>query len=116
MDADHARDVACILRIVVCICRQIQEILVSLGDKESSFVGSSQWIGAIELSYILDEYLGITSKVRDRRLVVWHMLWSVCCTMPQTNTIACDSISTYSTAQLMYLTHAETMRTLATRL
>lgn len=36
---------------------------MKLGDKEASFVGSSNWIGAIELSYILDEYLGITSKV-----------------------------------------------------
>jgi hypothetical protein len=44
-------------------CRQIQELLVSLKDKEASFIGSSKWIGAIELSYILDEYLGVTSKV-----------------------------------------------------
>jgi hypothetical protein len=39
---------------------------VSLKDKEASFIGSSNWIGAIELSYILDEYLGVTSKVRLR--------------------------------------------------
>lgn len=39
---------------------------MSLGDKEASFTGSSNWIGAIELSYILDEYLGITSKVGAR--------------------------------------------------
>jgi hypothetical protein len=32
-------------------------------DKPPTFVGSSQWIGAIELSYILDEYLGVTSKI-----------------------------------------------------
>jgi hypothetical protein len=44
--------------------RQIQEVLVSLKDKEASFIGSNKWIGAIELSYILDEYLGVTSKVR----------------------------------------------------
>ena len=37
--------------------RQIQEILVKLGDKQSAFVGSKNWIGAIELGYILDEYL-----------------------------------------------------------
>lgn len=43
--------------------RQIQEVLVALKDKEASFIGSSNWIGAIELSYILDEYLGVTSKV-----------------------------------------------------
>ncbi len=28
-----------------------------------SFVGSSQWIGAIELSYVLDDYLGVTCKI-----------------------------------------------------
>ncbi|GJP39134.1 hypothetical protein CLOM_g23521, partial [Closterium sp. NIES-68] len=33
------------------------------GDKEPSFVGSSQWIGAIELSFILDHLLGVTCKV-----------------------------------------------------
>lgn len=43
--------------------REIQEILVRLGDKERSFVGSKQWIGAIELSYVLDEYLGVTCKI-----------------------------------------------------
>ncbi|GAX79905.1 hypothetical protein CEUSTIGMA_g7345.t1 [Chlamydomonas eustigma] len=43
--------------------REIQEILVKLGDKEKSFVGSTKWIGAIELSYVLDEYLGVTSKI-----------------------------------------------------
>eukprot|EP00882_Tetradesmus_deserticola_P025693 GHRQ01028246.1.p1 GENE.GHRQ01028246.1~~GHRQ01028246.1.p1 ORF type:complete len:114 (-),score=11.56 GHRQ01028246.1:797-1138(-) len=44
-------------------CRQIQQVLVALKDKGASFIGSSNWIGAIELSYILDEYLGVTSKV-----------------------------------------------------
>jgi len=29
--------------------RQIQETLVALDDKPASFVGSSKWIGAIEL-------------------------------------------------------------------
>ncbi|GJP65223.1 hypothetical protein CLOP_g22136 [Closterium sp. NIES-67] len=43
--------------------RRIQEALVELGDKEPSFVGSSQWIGAIELSFILDHLLGVTCKV-----------------------------------------------------
>ena len=33
------------------------------GDKPSSFVGSKQWIGAIELGYILDTLLGASSKV-----------------------------------------------------
>ncbi|EFJ48649.1 hypothetical protein VOLCADRAFT_60450, partial [Volvox carteri f. nagariensis] len=43
--------------------RTIQQVLACLGDKPSSFVGSCNWIGAIELSYILDEYLGVTSKI-----------------------------------------------------
>lgn len=34
-----------------------------LGDKPREFIGSRQWIGAIELSYILDEYLGVVSKI-----------------------------------------------------
>lgn len=34
-----------------------------LGDKDASFVGSSNWIGAIELSYVLDDYLDVTCKV-----------------------------------------------------
>ncbi len=33
------------------------------GDKPVEFVGSKQWIGAIELGYVLDTLLGITSKV-----------------------------------------------------
>jgi hypothetical protein len=45
------------------IHREIQQLLVKLGDKPSSFVGSSNWVGAIELSYILDEYLGVVSKI-----------------------------------------------------
>lgn len=43
--------------------RDIQSTLVKLGDKDPSFIGSNQWIGAIELSYILDDYLGVTSKI-----------------------------------------------------
>ena len=43
--------------------REIQETLVGLGDKPSTFVGSKQWIGAIEISFILDSLLGVSSKV-----------------------------------------------------
>ena len=35
------------------------------GDKEASFVGSSQWIGALELSFVLDTLLGVTCRVLD---------------------------------------------------
>ena len=43
--------------------REIQDILVRLGDKPSEFSGSSQWIGAIEIGFILDELLGISCKI-----------------------------------------------------
>ena len=36
---------------------------VCAGDKPRSFVGSRNWIGAIELGYVLDELLGVTCKV-----------------------------------------------------
>jgi hypothetical protein len=52
------------LPIPKTICREIQSLLVKLGDKDPSFIGSSNWIGAIELSYVLGEYLGVTSKAR----------------------------------------------------
>ena len=35
------------------------------GDKESSFVGSKQWIGALELSFVLETLLGVTSRILD---------------------------------------------------
>ena len=31
--------------------RCIQETLVKIGDKESQFVGSKQWIGSVEVRY-----------------------------------------------------------------
>ena len=30
------------------------------GDKQPNFVGSSQWIGSMEIGYYLDEVLGVT--------------------------------------------------------
>lgn len=36
---------------------------LSAGDKPRSFVGSKQWIGAIELGFILDTLLGVSCKV-----------------------------------------------------
>ncbi|GKU93216.1 hypothetical protein SLEP1_g6824 [Rubroshorea leprosula] len=43
--------------------REIQLTLVDIGDKDHSFIGSREWIGAIELSFVLDKLLGISSKV-----------------------------------------------------
>lgn len=47
--------------------RMIQEVLVEIGDKEPSFIGSQEWIGAIELSFVLDKLLGVTSKILNVR-------------------------------------------------
>ncbi|KAK9726725.1 hypothetical protein RND81_05G233300 [Saponaria officinalis] len=47
--------------------REIQEALVEIGDKDPSFIGSREWIGAIELSYVLDKLLGVTCKVMNLR-------------------------------------------------
>lgn len=41
----------------------IQSCLVKIGDKPSDFVGSKRWIGAVELSYVLDELGGFSSKI-----------------------------------------------------
>ncbi|KAK9794344.1 hypothetical protein WJX73_005949 [Symbiochloris irregularis] len=43
--------------------QEIQQALVDLGDKPRSFVGSKQWIGAIELGMILEARLGLTYRV-----------------------------------------------------
>uniref|UniRef100_A0A0R0JIF4 Ufm1-specific protease n=1 Tax=Glycine max TaxID=3847 RepID=A0A0R0JIF4_SOYBN len=47
--------------------REIQQTLVEIGDKDPSFVGSRDWIGAIELSFVLDKLLGVTCKVINVR-------------------------------------------------
>ncbi|MEQ2281923.1 Ufm1-specific protease 2 [Ameca splendens] len=43
--------------------KEIQQALVNVGDKQSSFVGSRQWIGSIEVQAVLDHLLGVTSKI-----------------------------------------------------
>ncbi|KAL7601803.1 hypothetical protein Lser_V15G21368 [Lactuca serriola] len=47
--------------------REIQESLVEIGDKDASFIGSRDWIGAIELSFVLDKLLGVSCKVINVR-------------------------------------------------
>lgn len=47
--------------------REIQQSLVEIGDKDPSFVGSREWIGAIELSFVLDKLLGVSCKVMNVR-------------------------------------------------
>lgn len=43
--------------------KKIQQALVAMNDKPSSFVGSSQWIGAFEISLCLDYFYGISCKI-----------------------------------------------------
>lgn len=33
---------------------------MEIGDKDRSFIGSREWIGAIELSFVLDKLLGVS--------------------------------------------------------
>lgn len=43
--------------------REIQECLHSIGDKPSSFVGSKQWIGSTEVSFALQYFLDIDTRI-----------------------------------------------------
>lgn len=43
--------------------KEIQQALVDVGDKQPGFVGSHQWIGSIEVQLVLNQLLGITSKI-----------------------------------------------------
>ncbi|XP_072857482.2 ufm1-specific protease 2 isoform X1 [Pogona vitticeps] len=43
--------------------KEIQQALVDVGDKPPEFIGSRQWIGSIEVQLVLNQLLGITSKI-----------------------------------------------------
>jgi hypothetical protein len=45
--------------------REIQQALVALDDKPRSFVGSRQWIGAVEVSLVLGRRYGVTCRILD---------------------------------------------------
>ncbi|KAL3342764.1 hypothetical protein AABB24_026681 [Solanum stoloniferum] len=47
--------------------REIQQALVEIGDKDPSFIGSREWIGAIELSFVLDKLIGASCKIINVR-------------------------------------------------
>jgi hypothetical protein len=47
--------------------REIQTCLVQLGDKPSSFVGSSQWIGAIEIQQCLAQFYNLSCRILNVR-------------------------------------------------
>lgn len=42
--------------------REIQRMLVDMKDKPSSFVGSKEWIGAIEIQMCLDKLYGVGTR------------------------------------------------------
>jgi len=42
---------------------KIQEILIEMGDKQSNFKGSQDWIGAFEVSLVLNKLLDVESKI-----------------------------------------------------
>nr|XP_002129227.1 ufm1-specific protease 2 [Ciona intestinalis] len=43
--------------------REIQQTLVDVGDKTKDFVGTRKWIGSIEVNNVLNQLLGVTSKI-----------------------------------------------------
>jgi len=42
--------------------KQIQKCLVDIGDKESKFIGSKQWIGSTEVGFVLETSCGVQSR------------------------------------------------------
>jgi len=42
--------------------KQIQKCLVDIGDKETKFIGSKQWIGSTEVGFVLETACGIESR------------------------------------------------------
>lgn len=45
--------------------REVQKILVDIGDKEPSFIDSQDWIGSMEIFFVLDKLLGVQCKILD---------------------------------------------------
>lgn len=43
--------------------KEIQQALVDCGDKQANFIGTRRWIGSQEVSYVLNQLYGITSKI-----------------------------------------------------
>lgn len=46
---------------------EIQDTLVKMGDKQTSFSGSKQWIGSFEICLFLDHRYGVSSKIIHAR-------------------------------------------------
>lgn len=45
------------------MCVLTYQALVDVGDKEPNFFGSRQWIGSFEVQAVLNQLLGVTSKI-----------------------------------------------------
>ncbi|XP_058810723.1 ufm1-specific protease 2 isoform X2 [Phymastichus coffea] len=43
--------------------KEIQKCLVDIGDKDSTFIGSKQWIGSTEVGFVLEKMLSVSIKV-----------------------------------------------------
>jgi len=41
---------------------EIQQILIDMKDKQKNFYKSNEWIGAFELSLVMEQHLGVKSK------------------------------------------------------
>lgn len=41
--------------------RRVQEVLVEVGDKPHSFLGSHEWIGSYEACVVLDHLFGVST-------------------------------------------------------
>ena len=59
--------------------RKIQELLVEVGDKSESFVGSHQWIGCYESSIVLDQLYGVCRADGSALLSVHCRCRAGCC-------------------------------------
>ena len=44
--------------------REIQQTLVDLGDKGVKFVGSKQWIGSVEVGFVLRKWVGVEHRIQ----------------------------------------------------
>ncbi|XP_045479688.1 ufm1-specific protease 2 [Harmonia axyridis] len=42
---------------------EIQKCLVDIGDKPTSFIGSKQWIGSMEVNFVLNTLLNVTCRI-----------------------------------------------------
>mmetsp|Transcript_32560 Transcript_32560/g.79704 ORF Transcript_32560/g.79704 Transcript_32560/m.79704 type:complete len:165 (-) Transcript_32560:18-512(-) len=63
MNGYSANTSLCVTASVVPSHRHMQHALVYAGDKPPSFVGSRQWIGAVEVSMCLREFYNVESRL-----------------------------------------------------